>query len=443
MSEAGTDLTQRELEILQLVATGATNRQIARELVISPNTVKVHLRNIFAKLEVESRTEATTRAIRAGWVVIETPEPTPETSAEPQADAPRWPWQMAAPPLAWSRRLALVLASLLTALAVISPVIPPSRDQTGAGSAVVAFLQPTEVSAETSSASRWQSRAAMPTPRAGLAVAAYGGRVYAIAGSTRSAVSGVVEVYNPQTDAWTVGADKPTPVNLVQGVTLEERIWVAGGCDINGQATDALEVYDPQADRWETRAVLPAPRCAYALVAEDGQLYLFGGWDGDDYVDTVLVYDPAQDLWRAATPSGQPRGFLAAGAIDGNIYVVGGYDDQTEYADCALYHPARDTWEACEPMRARRGGLSLVVVRDGLYALGGGWDSPLAFSESYDPKQGVWIDFDTPVTSTWRSLGAAVVGTNIYALGGWSSDILGTNQEYKALYQIFIMSLWK
>lgn len=439
MSEPGTDLTQRELEILQLVATGATNRQIARELVISPNTVKVHLRNIFAKLEVESRTEATTRAIREGWVVIEAPEPPPG----PQPDAPRWPWQMAAQPLAWSRRLALALASLVVALAVISPVIPPSRDQIGAGNAVVAMLQPTEASAETSSASRWQSRAPMPTPRAGLAAAAYGGRVYAIAGSTRNAVSGVVEVYDPQTDAWTSGADKPTPVNLVQAVTLDDRIWVPGGCDINGQATSALEVYDPQGDQWETRAMLPAPRCAYALVAEAGRLYLFGGWDGDEYVDTVLVYEPTKDLWQAGTPSGQPRGFLGAGAINGGIYVVGGYDDRTEYASCAIYDPASDTWDQCEPMRARRGGLSLVVVRDGLYALGGGWDAPLAFSESYDPKRGVWIDFDTPVTSTWRNLGAAAVGTNIYALGGWSSDILGTNQEYKALYQIFIMSLWK
>ena len=61
-------LSDRELEILQLVATGASNKEIAQQLYISNNTVKVHLRNIFAKIGATSRTEAAMYAVQQGLV---------------------------------------------------------------------------------------------------------------------------------------------------------------------------------------------------------------------------------------------------------------------------------------------------------------------------------------------------------------------------------------
>ena len=57
-------LTQRELEILELVARGRLNREIADELGISPNTVRNHIRNVLDKLHVHSRWEAAMYAVR-------------------------------------------------------------------------------------------------------------------------------------------------------------------------------------------------------------------------------------------------------------------------------------------------------------------------------------------------------------------------------------------
>ncbi len=57
-STKGTILTPRQIEILALVAVGATNEQIADKLCISPQTVKSHLYNIFKKINVPNRVQA-------------------------------------------------------------------------------------------------------------------------------------------------------------------------------------------------------------------------------------------------------------------------------------------------------------------------------------------------------------------------------------------------
>lgn len=59
-------LTRRELEVLRLVAAGSTNREIARDLYLSPRTVDMHVRNTLAKLGARSRTDATRRAAELG-----------------------------------------------------------------------------------------------------------------------------------------------------------------------------------------------------------------------------------------------------------------------------------------------------------------------------------------------------------------------------------------
>jgi len=63
-------LTERELEVLNLVAEGFSNPQIARHLGVSRNTVKFHVSSIIAKLGATSRTEAVTIALRRGLIII-------------------------------------------------------------------------------------------------------------------------------------------------------------------------------------------------------------------------------------------------------------------------------------------------------------------------------------------------------------------------------------
>lgn len=61
-------LTEREIDVLRLVAQGASNPRIAEVLCISINTVKSHLKNILSKLQLENRTQAAAYAVKSGLV---------------------------------------------------------------------------------------------------------------------------------------------------------------------------------------------------------------------------------------------------------------------------------------------------------------------------------------------------------------------------------------
>ena len=66
------DLTNRELEVLQLAADGLSNKEIAGKLVLSEKTVKNHIANIFSKLQVNDRTQAVLYALRKGIITLPT-----------------------------------------------------------------------------------------------------------------------------------------------------------------------------------------------------------------------------------------------------------------------------------------------------------------------------------------------------------------------------------
>jgi len=74
MSQVGNEmdgLTGREMEVLQMVGQGLTNKEVAQRLFISDRTVQAHLSNVFSKLQVTSRTEAVMLGIRKGWITVD------------------------------------------------------------------------------------------------------------------------------------------------------------------------------------------------------------------------------------------------------------------------------------------------------------------------------------------------------------------------------------
>jgi DNA-binding CsgD family transcriptional regulator len=438
-------LSDREMEILRLVTTGATNQEIAAKLIISPYTVKTHLKNIFAKLGVTTRTEATMVAVRRGWVTVPQAEgpaaataPAGDLGVTPSIPTPALPVLRRWPRVQWPQRAILVAGFVLTLVILFLPQIATTRGNGRAQSAISGVF-PTPTSARPATG-QWKTRAQMPTPRSGLAVVAHNGLIYAIGGVSNEGVSGKVEVYDPAADAWTARLSKPVPVGFVSAAVAGGKIYVPAGVGAEQQIQNMLEVYDPERDTWESKAPLPGPLAAYALAVWDERLYLFGGLGEQGYVSSVYCYDPEADRWETRRSMSRARGLLGAAALGDRIYVVGGYDDETEFNSCEAYDPATDAWTACRPMALGRGGLALTAVRNNLYAIGGGIDGYLAFNERYDPRLDIWTRIDTPVAEQWRGPGTAFVDPYLYGIGGWNGENLSVNEAYQALfYQLIIL----
>jgi DNA-binding CsgD family transcriptional regulator len=442
MAEYGESLSERELEILKMVATGVTNREVAFQLDISVNTVKVHLRNIFTKLGAESRTEATMIAVQEGWVLVEgtdAPREVDDATSPEQAPNPT-----ALPPLSWFKRIALLITLLLAAGGMA--LTWPSQTQTELDLTLpITGRDSNDVIIPRSQSSPWQEHAQMPTRRAYLALASVDMRIFAIAGQGSQGITGAVEIYDPIQNIWTPGTNKPTPVTYVAAATIGTTIYVPGGCDEAGNPTQIVEAYDAMSDTWHQVSPLPKPLCACAIAALQDKVYLFGGWDGEQYVADTYVYDPQTDTWTTLALMPMIRGFAAAATLENHIYVVGGYNNEKELAACTIYEPASDQWTTCAPMAVERSGIGLVNVNGNICAIGGGgfdqdtWRSYLGFNECYNPVDDNWTSIETPLIEEWRSPGVVAVENIIYAIGGWSDGFLSMNQSYAPLpYRVFI-----
>ncbi|GAB4422828.1 MAG: kelch repeat-containing protein [Anaerolineae bacterium] len=442
------ELSKREQEVLELVVTGASNKEIAQQLVISVNTVKVHVRNIFEKLGVQSRTELTRLAIQEKWVAIAESTPDDAAQAEAAPSTARTFLLSDNPPLALPRwqQFYLLGALLLAALVAVIPLLPRQAPRVAPQLPVIyaqAVTPTPEPAPNGQSSSRWKSHTAMPTGRAGLALAALQRNIYAIGGvRENNSATRSVEIFDTLNQSWAEGASKPTAATNIAGAVIDGKIYVPGGCTNDGSALDVLEIYDPAADTWSEGDPLPAPRCGYGLVAANNTLYLFGGWNGETFADTIFAHTPGQKGWEELPQTlPQPLGFMGAATLKDTIYLAGGYNGSQEFNQTYAFTPATGQLQEKAPLLENRGGLALVSGGNHLFAVGGGWDHNSDSSERYDPATDTWTAVETPFSGRWRNLGLTAVDTSLYAVGGWNGieeTFMDSVVSYQFIYQLFL-----
>jgi DNA-binding CsgD family transcriptional regulator/N-acetylneuraminic acid mutarotase len=448
MPEAGEPLSPRELEVLEEMARGASNREIADRLVISPNTVKVHVRNVAVKLEAASRTEAVTRALQQGVITLSGGSVVPglvaqEEEEEAQAVLPESVVSADIAPLdeeavsadlppaeparSGSKRPVWLMVAAFVALALLmaggyqwwqSRVTPVPAVATAPPP-----FQPTPMAE-----AGWAHWLPLPAGRTAMAVASVGLNLYVVGGETEAGVTGSTLVYSGDQAAWRERAEKPTPVRDAAVAVLAEQLYVAGGRRQDGSLTAVLEAYSPGSDAWRVAAALPRPMAGAVLLADGGYLYLIGGEVADGVSADVWRYDPASDGWLPLASLQQPRALAAAGTLNNTLYVMGGQAGGETLVSCERLVSAETVWESCPDLLTPRSGAAAATLFNKLYLVGGSSEG-VAWGEQFDPNSAGWQLVTLPMLSggaRWDQPGLAVIETRLYLLGGTLEGSLQT-----------------
>jgi DNA-binding CsgD family transcriptional regulator/N-acetylneuraminic acid mutarotase len=439
-----TELSDRELEILRLVATGASNKEIAFQLSISANTVKVHLRNIFGKIGVASRTEAAMYAVKMGVTgdgdvgdIVSSKNTFFEEQEKPNNNVDTRPKRVK--PI-WLYVAMLILVAVVVVLLGIwywlnqdkRANIPQASDGI-----------PTIV---TQSVQQMQRLADMPTARYGMAVVAYDGKIYAIAGQSENGPTGVVELYDPVTNTWESKSPKPIPVADINAVAIGGKIFVPGGVMYSGQVTNTLEIYDPVFDLWECGSPMPETLSAFSIATFEGQLYLFGGANGGTISASVYVYTPQLDEWDVLPPMSTPRSWASATQMNDEIHIIGGFDGKRSLNNHEVFQPhgnSQISWGVGIPLPQSRQALSVVSIADFLFALGGTGENVKGFAPLQLVPQGTnWQEMGDWELGSLQKFGTANLGGRVYLLGGTDGEqIFGQVLSEQLMYTIMFPNI--
>lgn len=434
---AENDLSERELEILKLVATGASNKEIAQILVISPNTVKVHLRNVFSKIGVVSRTEATLYAIKIGLIHPEgsqSVEISTGTVDEVQSNASENENRR-------SRNTRQIVASAIGLALLVSILL------------LLTVFRPNNASQDpTADLNRWENAAVLPEARSDMAVEQYEGSIYIISGRGPEGLSAQVQVYDIVTDTWKELMAKPTPVTAAQAGVVGENIYVPGGEDTQGKPTRALEVFNPRENIWSHAADLPYAVSRYALASFEGKLYLFGGWDGKQVLSQILVYDPLTDQWEQLQTTPTPIQNAAAAALGSKIYLIGGDDGAQATVSTWTFYPNRETaedeaWVKKPDLPEPRSGVKASVLNNAVYITGdlSSEQSSAAPVLRFNELDNQWEQLDSStLTLPLRGMGIIASDTKIHLLGGILNDLPSDiHASYQAVYTVRLPAVSK
>ncbi len=475
------ELSERELQVLAKLASGASNKQIADELIISIHTVKVHVRNIYSKLGVQSRTEAAMRAIQDGLIfvpvanVITNPEPiaipeiqpepiatpeiqpeltaipeiqpeltaTPEIQPEPIATPEIQPEPIATPEIQPELTAIPEIQPELTAILEIQPeltAIPEIQQPEIEDNSENDIISSPEISILPHRPTRlalWQQFYFALATLLAVVVA-----IVPVLPTSQNNLKPVVGSFPkiriptptpPAPKNWSFKATLLSPRASLGLVSNGQKIFAIGGVvSRDNQATRLVEIYDPATNRWTEGNSKPTATANIqgALLAD--RIYVPGGCNELGEASNILeIYDPSHDNWTTGTALPEPRCAYGLVPFKDKLYLFGGWDGQAFVDTVLMFWPKENRWELLNSRLPHPSGYVGTAVLSNTIYMAGGYDGQQEFAETYifDPQTGDWRA-KKAMQHRRSGLGLVAGANRIYAIGGGRLEPLTTSEEY-------------
>lgn len=224
--------------------------------------------------------------------------------------------------------------------------------------------------------------------------------------------------------SWSQGASMPTARSEIAAANIGNDIYVVGGFDGSGEASDVVEFYDIKNNSWKSTAPLPQALHHPAVASYDGKLFVVGGFISREWIPTnkLFIYDPIKNQWTEGNSMPTPRGALNALFVNGTLYAIGGQGDGRILNINEAYDPLRDTWVAKAPMLTGRHHAAATTVDNKIYVTGGriAGFSPLVnvnVNERYDIETDKWTQIES-MPSKRSGIAAATINNSFFVFGG-------------------------
>ncbi|MBG9774087.1 Kelch repeat-containing protein [Brevibacillus laterosporus] len=210
----------------------------------------------------------------------------------------------------------------------------------------------------------WQTLPSSSLARNGVAFVENQGKFYAMGGSSDAGPTNLVEVFDPLSNQWTSAQSMPTPLRYVNGVSLDNNIYIFGGQDQDLKHNNLVYSFNPKTNSWITRKPMPFKGSSVPFI-KDNSIYVIHNNYNEEKI-TIYLYDHVQDTWTQIDESPSQLGVDAAFTYGGKIFFL----NQTTLSH---YDESTKTFETLPVDSLNNSGYAFGIVNGKLSVIGGAY----------------------------------------------------------------------